>query len=289
MGTKANVVVGLGDGQLKIGNYGEAIGDCDDVGYTEGGVEMSCAREYFEKMVDQEIGVLEMFKTAERATLKLTLAEATLANLAKALDYPEGAVSDSTLSFGGNATVTERALFLTVIGPAGATRVYTFHKGVITSAATHAYKKNDKTMIEMEIVVLQDTSKTTNQQLGNIVDTSGDTTAPTIAFTSPGDDGEVTQGGKQVVTLTITEANTMNENTIIYGTTIQIFNTKVGSEGLVAGSITYATDTKIITFTPTDNWTADDTFSVIATTGLEDVAGNALATLFIENFVASAV
>jgi len=286
MGTKANVVVGLGDGQLKIGNYGEAIGDCDDLGYTEGGVELACTREYFEKMVDQEIGVLEVFKTAERATIKVTLAEATLANLAKALDYPEGAVSDSTLSYGGNATVTERAVFLTVLGPAGATRVYTFHKCVITSTATHSYKKNDKTMIELEILALQDTSKTENQQIGTIVDTSGDTTAPTVALTTPEDDGTVAKTTSDPVIWTITEANTINENTIIYGKTFLIINTT--SDDLEAGTIVYNSVTKTITFTPTSAWTAEETFQAIVTTGLEDVAGNALAALKVEQFSVTA-
>lgn len=282
MGTKANVVVGLGDGQLKIGNYGEAIGDCDDLGYTEGGVELACAREYFEKTVDQEIGVLEVFKTAEKATIKATLAEVTLANLAKALDYPEGAVSDSTLSYGGNATVTERAVFLTVLGPAGATRVYTFHKCVITSAATHSYKKNDKTMIELEILVLQDTSKTTNQQIGTVIDTSGDTTAPTVALTTPLDDGTVANGTTDPVVWTITEANTINENTIVYGETFLILNTT--DDNLEAGTIVYNSVLKTVTFTPTSAWTPSDAFQAVVTTGLKDTAGNALAATKIEQF-----
>ena len=62
MGTQANVIVGLCDGSIKIGPYGTAEGSADDLGYTEGGVELAIAREYFEKTVDQEIGVLAEVK-----------------------------------------------------------------------------------------------------------------------------------------------------------------------------------------------------------------------------------
>ena len=119
MGTQGNVVVGVGDGFVKIGHYGTAEGSCDDVGYTEGGAEVAVAREYFEKTVDQEIGVLEVFKTAERATLKVTLAECSLENLAKAMDYPSSAISSSTLSWGGDPNDNEVVIYLNVPGPTG--------------------------------------------------------------------------------------------------------------------------------------------------------------------------
>lgn len=279
MGTQANVVVGLGDGTIKIGTYGTAEGSADDLGFTEGGVELTVEREYFEKIVDQEIGPLEAFKTAERATLKVTLAEATLANLAKAIDYAAGAISGDTLSFGGNATVNELTVYLNVLGPDNAARKYTFHKCVITSAATHSYKKDDKTMIEIELLVLQDTSKTTNQQLGSIVDTGGDTTAPTVIMTTPSPSGTVTKDTSDPIVLTITEANAMNENTIEYGNTVQILNET--TNGLVAGSIAYDSTLKTITFTPSSTWTASDTLLAVVTTGLKDVAGNNLASTYV--------
>ncbi len=288
MGNKSNVVVGLGAGTIKIGTYGQAEGSADDLGYTEGGVELAVEREYFEKIVDQEIGPLELFKTAERATLKLTLAEATLENLAKAIDYPAAAITASTLVFGGSATVNELTIYLNVLGPSGAARKYTFHKCVITSAATHSYKKDDKTMIEMEILVLQDTSKTTDQQLASIVDTGGDTTAPTVVLTTPAEAGTVTKDAKGIVLLTITETNALNENTIIYGDTVQIINTTAASEGLVAGSIVYDSVGKTITFTPTSNWVASDTIIAMVSTGLQDVAGNALAATYIGEFSVTA-
>lgn len=288
MGSKTNVVVGLGAGTIKIGAYNAAEGSSDDLGYTDGGVELAVEREYFEKIVDQEIGVLEAFKTAERATLKLTLAEATLENLAKAIDYPASAITGSTLVFGGSATVNELTIYLNVLGPDNAARKYTFHKCIITSAATHSYKKDDKTMIELEILVLQDTSKTTDQQLASIVDTGGDTTAPTVVLTTPAEAGTVTKDTSDTVLLTITDASAMNENTIVYGDTVQIINTTAGKEGLVAGSIAYDSTAKTITFTPSATWTASDTLIAMISTGLQDVAGNALAATYVGEFSVTA-
>ncbi len=216
MGTQSNVVVGLGDGAIKVGSYGTAEGSSDDLGYTEGGVELAVAREYYEKMVDQELGVLELFKVAERATLKVTLAEATLANLAKAIDYPSSAITGSELVFGGDASVNELTIYLNVVGPDNAARKYTFHKCVCTSAGTHSYKKNDKTMIECEFQILQDTSKTADQQLGSVQDVGGDTTAPTVALTTPSPGGTVDKDTSDTVVLTITEANPLNVRILSY-------------------------------------------------------------------------
>lgn len=277
MGTQANVI--LGAGSIKIGPYGTVEGSADDLGYTEGGAEIAVSREYFEKMVDQEPGVLELFKTAERATLKVTLAEATLANLAKAMDYPADAIDGQTLDFGGNSAVNELTIYLNVVAPSGGTRKYTFHKCVCTSVATHAYKKDGATVIECEFQILQDTTKTTNQQMASIADSGSDTTAPTVVMTTPSPAGTVDSGSSDPIILTITETNLMDENSIVYGDTIQILNET--SNGLVAGSIVYDASAKTITFTPTSTWNASDSLLCVVSTGLKDNAGNNLASTYV--------
>lgn len=291
--TQGNIVLGLGDATVVIGTYGTVEGSAQDVGATQDGVSLECARDYFEKTCDQEIGPLEVFKTAERATLKVNLAETTLDNLRIAMDYPSGALVGSTLSIGGNNTVNELTIYLNVVAPNGGTRKYTFHKAVCISAAAHAYQKDEKTMIECEFLLLQDTSKAANAQLATVVDTSSDTTAPTVALTTPADGGTVTKDTKGTVVWTITEAGAMDENSIIYGdnddATFMIINTTTpASAALVAGTIVYDTAAKTVTFTPTNNWNASDTFQAIVTTGLKDVAGNRLAALKIEQFSVTA-
>lgn len=294
MGTNANVVVGLGDGQIKIGIYGTVEGSADDLGYTIGGVELSVAREYYEKMIDQEVGVIELIKIAERATIKFSLAEVTLANLAKAMDYPAGAIAGSTLSFGGSATVNEVVIYLNVKAPGGGSnRKYTFHKAVCIGAATHSYKKDDATVIECEFQILQDTSKTADQQMGSVVDTGADAVAPTVTLSTPVDGGTVVKATSDPVVWTIVEANTLDENSIVYGNedngTFMIINTTTpGSAALVAGTIVYNASLKTVTFTPSAPWNASDTFQAIVTTGLKDTAGNHLASIKIEQFSVTA-
>lgn len=290
--TQGNIIVGLGDATVKIGTYGTVEGSATDIGATEGGVELVIDREYYEKMCDQALGVLELIKTLERCTLKFSMAEATLDNLRLALDYPSGALAGSTLNFGGDATVTELTIYVNVVAPTGGTRKYTFHKAVSLTAG-HSYKKNEKTLIEVEFQVLQDTSKTANQQLASVVDTGSDTTAPTVVLTTPADGGTVTKDTSDTVTWTITEAGTIDENTVIYGNedggTFMIINTTTpASAALVAGTIVYDSTAKTVTFTPSSTWTASDTFQAIVTTGLKDVAGNHLAAIKIEQFSVTA-
>ena len=280
MGTQSNVIVGLCDASVKIGTYGTAEGAADDLGYTEGGVELAIAREYFEKTVDQELGVLDAIKTAERSTLKVTLAEATLENLAKAIDYPSSAIAGGVLSFGGSCATNHLTIYLNVVAPSGGTRKYTFHKAVCISAATHSYKKDDKTMVECEFLILQDTTKTSDQQMASIEDTGSDSTAPTVLMTTPSPAGTVTKDTSDTVVLTFTEANSLKEDSLIYGDTIQIMNTTVASEGLVAGSIVYNAGAKTITFTPSATWTASDTLLAIVSTGVQDQAGNNLTSTY---------
>lgn len=291
--TQANIIVGLGTGFLTVGTYGQSEGASTDLGATEGGATISVDREYFEKRSDQSLGDLELIKTVETATLKVVLAEATLDNLRIAMDYPSGALASSVLNVGGNATVTELTIYLNVVAPSGGTRKYVFHKAVCISASEHAYKKDDKTMIDCEFRILQDTSQSDNQQLFSATDTGSDTTAPTIVLTTPADGGTVTKDTKGTVLWTITESNPMNEQSIKYGddddATFMILNTTTpASTALVAGSIVYDSTAKTVTFTPDSNWTASDTLQAIVTTGLKDVAGNRLASIKIEQFSVTA-
>ena len=294
MVTPANIIVGLGETEtIKIGTYGQAEGDAADVGATDGGASLEIPREYYEKGCDQTLGVLALIKTSEKATLKVALAEATLDNLRIMSDYPSTALVSSTLDVGGNSTVTELTIYLNVKGPSGGTRKYTFHKAVNVSAAGHAYKKDDKSMIDCEFTILQDTAQSSNQQLFSTVDTGADTTAPTVVLTTPADGETTPKDAKGTVLWTITETNALNESSIIYGdnddATFMILNTTTpAATVLVAGTIAYDSTEKTVTFTPTSNWTAEDTLQAIVTTGLRDVNGNRLAALKIEQFSVAA-
>jgi len=278
---------------MKIGTYGQAEGAALDIGALEGGVGVEAPREYYEVKADAWQGVVGLKKIGEKMTIKCAMAEITLANLAIAFDYPATAITGGTLfKFGGDDTVTFRTIYINGAGPGGGTRKITLHKVASVGSAPHSYKKGEKTIVELELTVLEDTTKAAKERYGQIEDTPADTTPPTIALSTPLDGGTVAQGTKGVVVWDIAEANEMDESSIVYGNegnaTIMIINTTVpATAALVAGSIVYNATLKQITFTPDDSWTNLDEFQAIVTTGLKDAAGNHLAAVKIEQFSAA--
>ena len=290
--TQSKVIVGVGD-SFKVATYGTVEGSATDLGATEGGIEVLVDREYYEKTVDQAIGILELIKLSEKPKLKVTLAECTLDNLRIAMDYPSTALVGSTLTFGGNATVTELVIYANVIGVTGGTRKLTLYKCVNISSATHAYKKGDKNMIEMEFLILQDTTKAANEQVGTFVDSAADTTAPTIALTTPTDGNTVAKTTTDPVIWTYVETNAIDEGSVKYGddddATFILLNTTVPATADVEpGTISLDIVAKTVTFTPTVAWNASDTFQAIVTTGFKDANGNRLAAIKIEQFSVTA-
>lgn len=279
-----NVVVGLQSANtLKIGNYGDAEGDAVDVGLIKGGIKIAHGETQYDVKVDQFIGTVKSFITDEEMTITLTIAEASLANFAAAFGYPTAAVSDGVFSFGGKTSVTERTVYINIKGPAGGNAKISLWKCIPSGKSSPAYTKEKETLVDIELKVLVDTTKTAEQRFGQWAQTSGDTTAPVIALSSPVDGGTLTKDAKGAIEWTITEANEIDENTIVYGDTFQIINTTTpASAALVAGTIAYNAATKKVTFTPTSNWTASDTFQVIVTRGLKDSSGNRLAATKIE-------
>lgn len=274
---------------ITVGTYGQAEGAAVDVGALEGGVSLEMTREYYDLTADPWLGPVDKLKIKEQMIVKVAMAEVTLANLAIAFDYPSTAVAGSTFTFGGDSTSTKRTIYINGDGPSGGTRKITLHKCVIVGNAAHAYKKGDKTIVEVEIHLLEDTSKAANERFGTIVDTGADTTAPTVALTTPVDGGTVTKDTTGPVIWTITDAGVMDEGTIVYGDTFCIINTTIpASAALVAGAIVYDPTAKTVTFTPTANWTASDTMQAIVSTGLKDIAGNRLAATKIEQFSVTA-
>lgn len=278
---------------LTVGTYLQAEGSAHDVGALDGGVAVENTREYADIKADPWIGIIAKKKTGEVMIVKCVMAESSLANLAIAFDYPVGAVVGSEFSFGGDITANYRTLYINGDGPGGGTRKWTLWKCVSVGSGGHSYKKDEKTMIEVEFQVLEDTTKAANERYGSVLDAGADTTAPTVVLTTPADGDTVTKNTKGTVLWTITEANGMDESTIVYGdndgATFMILNTTTpASASLVAGSIAYDSTAKTVTFTPTSDWTASDTFQAIVTTGLKDAAGNNLATPKIEQFSVTA-
>ncbi|MDD5762561.1 MAG: Ig-like domain-containing protein, partial [bacterium] len=103
----------------------------------------------------------------------------------------------------------------------------------------------------------------------NLVNPAGDTTPPTVA---PGTPASGATGVAIASTVTATFSEEM-DNTTITGTT---FTVKAGATG-VTGTVGYAAGTYVATFTPSSSLAYSTTYTVTVTTGVKDLAGNALA------------
>jgi len=286
MSTALNLFVGA-PSSVKIGAYGAAEGSCVDLGATEGGLKLTFTPSFFDKTADQWLGVVGKVKTKETAQLEVTLPELTLSNVAYVMGYPTTAVVGNTLDVGGNATATERTLYVNGTDLAtGRSIKITIHKCVIVGAAEVSLLKDNKTVVKLTIDILQDTSKPANKQMIQIDLTGTDSTPPTVAMTNPLEDGTVTKDTKGTVTLTFTEAaNKIDEGTLIYDKTIMLINvTDTTASALVAGAISFNSETKVLTFTPADNWIAANKINIVITTDVKDTAGNSLATTFVGHF-----
>jgi len=288
-----NLVFGFNLGvaaQVKIGSYAAGEGAGVNIGRSEGGIELSWEREMKNVENDQDRGPVAAKEISRIGKLKLSFANATLANLAIALNLPTTAVAGGVLSLGvPSSGELYREVFLYTDGPTGGTRKYFLPKCVVTGAATHSYTKTDETVIVLEMDILYDSTQPADEEYGTVTDTGTDTTAPTVALTAPVDGGTVTKDTKGTVVWTITETNAIDQSTIEYGNTFNIINTTVEASGdLVAGSIVYDSAAKTVTFTPTANWTASNTLQAIVTKGLKDENGNALAATKVEQFSVTA-
>jgi len=149
MGNQLNIIVGAAT--LKIDNV--------DVGFTQGGVSFRKSNEFLDVETDQLAGVARKEITMQRAFVSTTLAEATLANLQKAMAEPSAQLfSGSALSFGqGSPTVTEHVLTVTGKGPDGATRTYTFTRCIAVDEVDHMIGARDAaSLIPIGFEVLKD-------------------------------------------------------------------------------------------------------------------------------------
>ena len=277
-------------GQVKVGAYGAGEGAGVNTGRTKAGIELSFEREMKLIENDQDKGPIASKEISRVGKLKLSFAEASLENLAVALNLPTTAVSGGVLSLSAPASGEAYSeIYLYTDGVAGGKRKYFLPKCSISGNGAHSYKKDDKTIIVLELDVLWDSTQAVGAEQGTVTDTGGDTTPPTVALSTPVDGGTVTKDAKGVVVWTITEANAIDQSTIGYGNTFSIFNiTTAGTSSLVGGSITYDATAKTVTFTPTANWTASDDLQASVTTGLKDENGNALATAVVEQFSVTA-
>lgn len=288
MPTAANIVVGAPT-TIKFGEYNAAEGACTDLGATEGGATLSFKKEFYLHKADQWQGPVGATPVSEDCTLSFDLAEASLINFAVAMGYdPDDAISTTTLSFGGKDDTEYCVLYVNGYAVSGGTVKITLYKCIVEADMSAKWVKDDKVLIPVKVHVLQDTSKTADQQYGTIVYTSTDTTPPTVAMTSPVEDGTVVAGASTTLTLTFTEAaNAIDEGTLIANETVVVALVTDGTATAEkAITISYNAGTKVLTVTPVTVWPgAGAEFEIRISKTVRDTAGNKMAANFYGHFV----
>jgi hypothetical protein len=292
--TAANIVVGA-PSTIICSPDGEAEGSGVDLGSTVGGFIIRPTLSIGKKKADQWNGPVGAYIMDSEYTFECTLAEVSTANLAYAMGLPTTAASSATALTAGNTTVaTVRTLYVNCNAVSGGSAKYTIHRCVFDGNTEISLNRETQTNVKITGFMLIDTSQSAGEEYFSLAYSSTDTTPPTVAMTSPVEDATVAKDGKETVTLTFTEAdNAIDQGTLIYGSsdnaTVMLINvTDTADSTLVAGSISYDATTKVLTFTPTSNWTGSDSINIIITTGVRDTAGNHLADMFIGHFTVAA-
>jgi hypothetical protein len=126
-----------------------------DVGATDGGLDLIINDDYSVLGVDQIIYEVERRRTKRVVQVKTALAEATLQNLAIALNNtaPTGGAGaytftpDDSSGFGVANAPAYQAFLFDGIAPGGFKRRFIARKALATESVTMSYKKDGQTMI----------------------------------------------------------------------------------------------------------------------------------------------
>lgn len=288
MPTASNLVVGAAS-SVKIGAYGAVEGDCDDLGATLGGVKFEVTEEQFDLKADQWVGIVGVAIISREMGLEFDIAENSLTSIAHALGkVPATVMSGTTLSLSEVASVNYKTVFVNGIAVGGGTLKLTGYKCVVEVGISPEMKKDDQTVYHMKLKIIQDTSKGAGVQFGTLVYSSTDTTPPTVAMTTPAEDGTVVASGSGTLTLTFTEAtNAIDESTLIAGETVMVVNVEDPTATVEkAVTISYNSGTKVLTVTPVTAWgAAGQNYEIIITKSVRDTAGNKMAATFVGHFL----
>lgn len=119
-----------------------------DVGGTKGGCELNVSSEFATLTVDQIVDIIESRRTGREVTVKTTLAEATLANIAQAIANAAPVANVLELDDGLAAfKPAYSAILIDGIAPGGFRRRIILRKTLATDAVGVAYKKDDQTVV----------------------------------------------------------------------------------------------------------------------------------------------
>lgn len=119
-----------------------------DVGGTKGGLELNVSSEFATLTVDQIVDIIESRRTGREVTVKTTMAEATLQNIANAIANAAPVANVLELDDGPAAfKPAYSAILIDGIAPGGFKRRIIVRKTLPTDAVGIGYKKDDQTVV----------------------------------------------------------------------------------------------------------------------------------------------
>ncbi len=262
----------VGPSDIYVGSYGESKEDARDVGITQGGVSYNHTREFKEfDDADQYISVIGVEKIGERLEITFAAKENTLENLALAWDLPDSSIDETSneITFGGDSGVNYRSLFIEGPAPDGGTANWELWKVVAYSASEIEDTKEDNTLLEVTMLVIEDITKDEGQRFGKRSDTYEDTTPPAVNSISPTDE-DTDVAVDTTVEWEFTEA--IQQRDITSGN----FNIVDDAGNEVDGSLAYDQSNYIVEFTPDSNLSNSTTYLTFASGEIRDMAGNTM-------------
>ncbi len=204
------------------------------------------------------------FTTPADAATGVTINTAIAATFSEAMEPSTITTSHMTLTGPGATSVTGTVAYANNIAtftPTANLSVGTAYTATITTAVQDAAGNGMASDFTW--------SFTTN--------TSSDLTAPSIVSTNP---------ANVAVGVPINKSINATFNEVLDPVTISTAHYSVTGPGAtsIAGTVTYDASSKIATFTPSNNLAPNSIFVVTITTGVLDLAGNALASDFVWSF-----
>lgn len=274
MAKTSNEIFMLGPCQLSL--------DGSDMGYVED-VELSLEFEDFLANVAQYGGApVKAWHLATKASVKFTMHQVTYAKYNKVMQgsavITDGV--DTALGFGSTAGagLTPQELILTpeqsaTLGDMGKLILWKVVPGESRSIKWN--KEHQK--LEVTMVALINESKADGEKLGRFGDAavSADTSAPTVSTYAPLDDAT---GVATSATVNATFNEALDEDTVNSGTVMLFAGSETGGpQTPVAGTVSYDSALKKITFTPTSALSASTLYEFILTTRIKNASGIAFA------------
>jgi hypothetical protein len=271
--SKANIIIGAG--WLKIGSYGADESLMVNLGATQDGVEIAMDRDFVDIKADQYPAVIAKFEINRKVTIKTSLLESTLANLAYAWGY-----NPSTDIVSGQLNLTipnnnEWQIMFLGRGVNGLTRRAIFWRGVSLSAGSVKYSKDGAVVIPVQFEILADTTKT-GQELGVIIESTPDTTPPSVSSITPANGAT---GVSRTTTISVVFSENIQFETFKSGFTLK----KTSDSTVVSGTYSYNPSTKTATFTPSSSLLASTQYTV-EIKNVYDLEENKMTSTFTSSF-----